>query len=83
MADAVCGPMLQQAGYHEEVGFVDNNMSLAWITDGCTFRDDVDPLIKDMWYCLACRQAYKWWDVVAPVWFLPSSCPYHLRVWPR
>ena len=40
--------MLQQAGYHEEVSFVDNNVSLAWITDMCAFRDNVDPLIEDM-----------------------------------
>ena len=65
VADAVFGPMLQQAGYHEEVSFVDNNVSLAWITDGCAFRDDVDPLIEDMWFCLACRQAYKWWERVS------------------
>ena len=65
VADAVFGPMLQHAGYHEEVSFVDNNVSLAWITDGCAFRDDVDPLIEDMWFCLACRQAYKWWERVS------------------
>ena len=48
VADALFGPMQQQRGYHEEISFVDNNVSLAWITDGCAFREDVDPLIEDV-----------------------------------
>ena len=56
VADAVFGPRLQWLGYPEEISFVDNNVSLAWITDGCAFRDDANPLIEDMWFRLACRQ---------------------------
>ena len=67
VADALFGPMLPQRGYHEEISFVDNNVSLAWITDGCAFREDVDPLIEDMWFNLACRQAFKWWERVSSV----------------
>ena len=65
VADAVFGPMVQRLGYHEEISCVDKNMSLAWITGGCAFRDDVDPLIEDMWFGLACRQAFKWWERVS------------------
>ena len=64
VADAVFGPKLQQLGYHEGISFVDNKVSLAWITDGCAFCDNVDPLIEDMWFGLACRQAIKWWEQV-------------------
>ena len=67
VADALFVPMLQQRGYHEEISFVDNNVSLAWITDGCAFREDVDPLIEDMWFNLACRQAFKWWERVSSI----------------
>ena len=65
VADAVFGPKLQQLGYHEEMSFVDNNVSLAWIPDGCAFRHDVDPLIEDMWFGLACRQAFIWWERIS------------------
>ena len=67
MADAVFGPRLHQLGYHEEISFVDNNVSLVWITDGCALRDDIDPLIEDMWFGLACRQAFKWWHRVSSI----------------
>ena len=65
VADAVFRPKLQQLAYHQEISFVDNNVSLAWITDGCAFREDVDPLIKDMSFGFACRQAFKWWERVS------------------
>ena len=64
VAEGVFGPRLKRLGYHEQISFLDKNVSLAWITDGCTFRDDVDPLIEDMWFRLACRRAFKWWERV-------------------
>ena len=70
VADGVFGPMLQQLRYHEEISFVDNNVSLAWITDDCAFCDDVNPLIENMWFGLACRQAFEWchpWERVSSV----------------
>ena len=55
VADALFGPMQHQRRYHEEISFVDNNVSLAWITDGCASCEDFHPFIEDMWFGLACR----------------------------
>ena len=52
-------------GYQEEISFVDNNAGLAWITDGCAFRDDINPLLEALRLQLACQQALKWWERVS------------------
>ena len=65
VADAVFRPRLQRLGYREEISFLDHNVSLAWITDGCAFRGDAEPLVEDRWFNLACRQAFKWWERVS------------------
>ena len=52
-------------GYDEEITFVDNNASLAWLTSGWAFREDVDPLLEELWLSLARRKALKWWERVS------------------
>ena len=55
MVDALFGPLLAERGYIDEVSFVDNNASLAWICKGrARMKDgrprlDVDPMLSGMW----------------------------------
>ena len=45
VGDAVFGPIIRTFKYVEDISFVDNNVSLSWLTSGCSFRDNVDPLL--------------------------------------
>ena len=45
-ADFAFGDLWGARGYTELLAFVDNNCSLAWVTHGSAFRDDLDPLLE-------------------------------------
>ena len=76
-------PIIPAFDYVKETSFVDNNVSLSWLTSGCSFRDDVDPLLAGLWFYLALRQDMKWWERVSsafnvadrPNWGLAPECP--------
>ena len=42
MADAVFGPLVLSHGYGSHASFVDNSVSLAWVTRGMAPSDCVD-----------------------------------------
>ena len=64
--DAVFGPIILRAGYPEDLAFVDNNCSLAWVTRGAAgpCRDDVSGILEGLWLQMALRKAFKWWERV-------------------
>ena len=61
--DAVCGPISRAHDYIEEIWFINNNISLSWLTSGCPFREDANPLLAGLWFQLALHQGMKWWEV--------------------
>ena len=48
VADTVFGLTLRAFDYVEKITFVDNNVSLSWLTTGCSVSDDVDPLLASL-----------------------------------
>ena len=82
VADALFGPFLAARGYVDEISFVDNNVSAAWLTRG-RGREDVDPMISAMWLHMAVRGGFKWFERVSsasnladkPSRGLPPDCP--------
>ena len=64
VVDALFGPLLAGRGYAEEVSFVDNKVSCAWITRGHG-RADVDPMLSGMWMQMAVRGGFKWFERVS------------------
>jgi hypothetical protein len=66
-ADSAFGDLWGARGYAELLAFVDNNCSLAWITRGCSFRDDVDPLLETLWLRMARRPGVVWWERVPSI----------------
>ena len=54
VVDALVGPLLAERGYVDEIFFVDNNVSLAWLTRGRA-RPDVDPMLSGLWLQMAVR----------------------------
>ena len=95
MVDALFGPLLAERGYIDEVSFVDNNASLAWVCKGrARAKDgrpplDVDPMLSGMWLQMAIRGGFKWFERVSsasnladrPSRGLAPECPcgYRLR----
>ena len=67
VADAVFGPIILRAGYAEELAFVDNNCSLAWVTRGAAGpgRNDVNGILEGLWLQMALRKAFKRWERVS------------------
>jgi hypothetical protein len=65
VGDAVFGPLLLGMGIRDEVTFVDNNVSLPWITSGCSFKPEVDEILSGLWLNLATRGTFKWWERVS------------------
>ena len=95
VVDALFGPLLAERGYIDEVSFVDNNASLAWVCKGRARtkdgrpRLDVDPMLSGMWLQMAIRGGFKWFERVSsasnladrPSRGLAPECPcgYRLR----
>ena len=67
VVDALFGPLLAARGYTEEISFMDNNVSCAWITRG-RGRADVDPMLSAL--CCGCR-----WKSAGPSSGLSASPP--------
>ena len=89
VVDGLFGPLLTDRGYTEEVSFVDNNVSCAWITRG-RGRTDVDPMLSGLWMQMAVCGGFKWFERVSsasnvadrpsrdicaqlPVWMAPTG----------
>ena len=76
VANLAFGDLWGARGYAELIAFVDNNCSLASVTRGSAFRDDVDPLLETLWLRLARRPGVVWWGVrghppdLPPAWSL-------------
>ena len=64
VVDALFGPLLAGQGYTEEISFVDNNVSCAWITRGRR-RSDVDLMLSGLWLQMATRGGFKWFKRVS------------------
>ena len=64
VANQVFGPLLTQRGYVDEIAFIDNNVSGAWVTRG-RGRADVDPNLSAMWLQMAVRGGFKWFERVS------------------
>ena len=64
VAGAILGLLIRQFRYAEELAFVDNNVSLAWVTRGSAKADrhDANALLEGMWLQLALRQVFKRWE---------------------
>ena len=45
IADAVFGPIIQTFVHVGDVSFVHINFSISQLTSGCSFHDDVEPLL--------------------------------------
>ena len=71
VVDALFGPLLVERGYVDEVSFVDNNASLAWITRGRARSrcgrvcPDGDPMLSGLWLQMAIRGGFKWFERVS------------------
>ena len=82
VADALFGPFLAACGYVDEISFIDNNVSAAWLTRG-RGRADVDPMVSALWLHMAVRGGFKWFERVSsasnladrPSRGLPPECP--------
>jgi hypothetical protein len=82
IGDALFGPLLVEFGVADEISFVDNNVSLPWITSGCSFRPEVDAILAGMWLNVATRKAFKWWERVSSA-SNPADAPSRGLVPPR
>ena len=54
--------LLAQRGYVDEIAFIDNNVSGAWVTRG---RGRADPILSAMWLQMAVRGRFKWFERVS------------------
>ena len=65
--DVVFSPVIRNAGYSEKLAFVDNNVSLAWVTKGAAKSgcNDAKDLPEGLWLQMALRQSFKWWERVS------------------
>jgi hypothetical protein len=70
VGDAVFGPLLLDKEIRDEFTFVDNNVSLLWITSGCSCKPEVDVILAGLWLNLATRGGFKWWE-----WFPVGPTP--------
>ena len=54
-------PIVPGAGSTEELAFVDNNVSLAWVTRGAanSDRNDANGILEGLWLQMALRRAFK------------------------
>ena len=64
VVDALFGPLVAGRGYTEEISFIDNNVSCAWVTRG-RGRADVDPMLSGLWLQMATRGGFKWFERVS------------------
>ena len=66
VVDALFTPLLAERGYTEEISFIDNNVSLAWITRGRACAD-VNPMLAELWLPMAVRGGFKWFERISSV----------------
>ena len=64
VANSLFGPCLAARGYADEISFIDNNVSAAWITRGGG-REDVDPMLSALWLQMVVRGGFKWFERVS------------------
>ena len=60
VADATFAPIKAAHAITDEVTFVDNTVSLPWITSGCSNRPAVDEILAGLWLNLALCGWFKW-----------------------
>ena len=89
VADATFAPIKAAHDIKDEVTFVDNAVSLPWITSGCSNRPAVDAILAGLCLNLALGEGFKWWERVSsgsnladkPSRGLVPDCPLGWQLW--
>ena len=71
LGELVFAPIMEWFESVHCLGFIDNNVSLPWITAGGTMRgkarEQVNAMIVALWMSIARRRAFTWWERVSRV----------------
>ena len=65
LGEAIFGPLPQRMSINAGACFVDNNVSLAWLTAGTCRCPELLGMLAALWLSIASRRGFVWWERVA------------------